>query len=65
MVTLDMVISKETGQLLLQYQFKYKLYQPKLCLPKLDQVTLKLLYNIFYNVLIEKEIFNKKFRHEI
>ena len=29
--TFDLIISKETGQLLLQYQFnKNKLYQPKL-----------------------------------
>ena len=43
MITLDMTIFKEIGQLLLQYQFKYKLYQPKLCLAKFDQVALKLL----------------------
>ena len=31
MVTLDMAIYKEIGQLLLRYQFKLRLFQPKLC----------------------------------
>ena len=43
MITLDMTKKLVKGQLLLQYQFKYKFYQPKLCLAKFDQVTLKLL----------------------
>ena len=43
MTTLDITISYETGQLLLKYKFKYKLYQPKLSPGKFDQEALKFL----------------------